>query len=35
MRIMLCTDNLLTRSNLQNTWVNHGAQMLPAYGSRT
>ncbi len=34
MRIMLCTDNLLTRSNLQNTWVNHGAQMLPADSER-
>ncbi len=28
MRILLCTDNLLTRSNLENTWINHGAEML-------
>ncbi len=28
MRILLWTDNLLTRSNLENTWANHGAQML-------
>ena len=28
MRILLWSDNLLTRSNLEHTWVNHGAQML-------
>ena len=28
MRILLWTDNLLTRSNLENTWANHGAQVL-------
>ena len=30
MRILLRTDNLLTRSNLESTWINHGAQMLAA-----
>ncbi len=29
MRILLYTDNLLTRSNLEATWRNHGAQCLP------
>ncbi len=28
MRVLLRTDNLLTRSNLESTWLNHGAQML-------
>ena len=29
MKIVLRTDNLLTRSNLETTWRNHGAQCLP------
>ncbi len=28
MKILLHTDNLLTRSNLEATWRNHGAQCL-------
>ena len=28
MRILLWTDNLLTRSNLEGTWANYGARML-------
>ena len=29
MKILLYTDNLLTRTNLGETWRNHGAQLLP------
>ena len=29
MNILLYRDNLLTRSNLEATWRNHGAQCLP------
>ena len=28
MRILLWTDNLLTRSNLKGTWSNNGARLL-------
>ena len=28
MKILLWTENLLTRSNLEATWRNHGAQVL-------